>query len=258
MSRKRHAVQRLRKLHRSFGAGPRQGLSCDHDRWTNASLRAEFTLRVKCSVSRALDGQRELRRPRSQSGDSRRRLVVSVLHLDRRRDAVNRNSRPRRAARRDRPGYHRVRAPASSQSSERANRHGVGYLPRRRRTPLNLFANRSPTLANRSLLSAPGNGFQEAETGGAETRKPRASAQPETQDLRNRRAKSLNRRAVWQSVQETRWEQSAWWARQDSNLQPERYQRQAPTFVSNGGGAKKRMGDVKEGSFSNLLPPQRT
>ena len=78
MSRKRHAVQRLRKLHRSFGAGPRQGLSCDHDRWTNASLRAEFTLRVKCSVSRALDGQRKLRRPHSQSGDSRRRLVVSV------------------------------------------------------------------------------------------------------------------------------------------------------------------------------------
>ena len=62
-----------------------------------------------------------------------------------------------------------------------------------------MFANRSPTLANRSLLSAPGNGFQEAETGGAETRKPRASAQPETQDLRNRRAKPLNRRAVWQS-----------------------------------------------------------
>ena len=56
MSRKRHAVQRLRKLHRSFGAGLRQGLSCDHDWWTNASLRPEFTLRVKCSVSRALDG----------------------------------------------------------------------------------------------------------------------------------------------------------------------------------------------------------
>ena len=51
MSRQRHAVQRLRKLHRSFGAGPRQGLSCDHDRWTNASLRAGFTLRVKCFVS---------------------------------------------------------------------------------------------------------------------------------------------------------------------------------------------------------------
>jgi hypothetical protein len=60
-----------------------------------------------------------------------------------------------------------------------------------------LNANRSPTLANRSLLSAPGNGFQEAETGGAETRKPRASAPPETQAFRNRRAKSLNRPAVW-------------------------------------------------------------
>jgi hypothetical protein len=32
-----------------------------------------------------------------------------------------------------------------------------------------MFANRSPTLADRSLHSAPGNGFQEAETGGAET-----------------------------------------------------------------------------------------
>src|SRR5688500_3690082 len=118
-----------------------------------------------------------------------------------------------------------------------------------------MFANPSPTLANRSLHSAPGNGFQEAETGGAETRKPRASAQPETRAFRNRRAKSLNRRAVWQSVQETRWEQSAWWARLDSNQEPDRYQRQAPTFVSNGGGTKKRTGDVREGSFSKLLPP---
>ena len=78
-----------------------------------------------------------------------------------------------------------------------------------------MFANQSPTLANRSLLSAPGNGFEEAETGSAETRKPRTSAQPETQNLRNRRAKPLHRRAVWQGVQQTRWEQSAWWSRQD-------------------------------------------
>jgi hypothetical protein len=85
-------------------------------------------------------------------------------------------------------------------------------------------------LANRSLHSAPGNGFQEAETGGAETRIPRASAPPETQAFRNRRAKSLNRRAVWQSVQETRWEQSAWWARLDSNQEPDRYERPALTI----------------------------
>ena len=77
-----------------------------------------------------------------------------------------------------------------------------------------MFANRSPTLSNWSLLSASGNGFREAETGGAETRKPLTSAKPETQDLRTRRAKSLNPRAVWQSVQETRWEQNAWWCRQ--------------------------------------------
>jgi hypothetical protein len=93
---------------------------------------------------------------------------------------------------------------------------GLGLLSwRSRRTGTGLFANRSPTFANRSLHSAPGNGFQEAKKSGAEMRKPRASAQPETQAFRNRRAKSLNRRAVWQSVQETRWEQSAWWARQD-------------------------------------------
>ena len=40
-----------------------------------------------------------------------------------------------------------------------------------------VFANRSPTLANRSLLSAPGNGFQQAETGGRdeETARERAA-----------------------------------------------------------------------------------
>ena len=57
--------------------------------------------------------------------------------------------------------------------------------------------------------------------------KPRTSAQPETQDLRNRRAKPLNRRAVWQSLQETRWERGG---PADSNQQPDRYERPALTI----------------------------
>ena len=100
--------------------------------------------------------------------------------------------------------------------------------PPRKRTGL-----RRP--AKRSLLSAPGNGFKEARLA-VLRRGNRAPKRPETQDLKNPRPKPLNRRAVWESVQETRRKHSAWWARQDSNLQPDRYQRQAPTFVSNGGG----------------------
>ena len=93
---------------------------------------------------------------------------------------------------------------------ERAATRVWGILILATRTRAEFLRTGSPTVANRSLLSAPGNGFQEAETGGAETRKPRASAQPETQDLRNRRAKPLNRRAVWQDVQETRMVKRAW------------------------------------------------
>src|SRR5687767_5961031 len=54
-----------------------------------------------------------------------------------------------------------------------------------------MFANRSPTFANGSLHSAPGNGFQEPETGGAETRELHASAPPETRKPEVPRAKSL-------------------------------------------------------------------
>jgi hypothetical protein len=56
----RHTVEGSRELHRSFGAGPRRGLSCDHSWWTNAGECVEFTLRFRCSVSKPLAGRPEL------------------------------------------------------------------------------------------------------------------------------------------------------------------------------------------------------
>jgi len=84
-------------------------------------------------------------------------------------------------------------------------------------------ANWSPTLSNRSLPSAVGNGFRGPETGGAETPKRRASARSETHNPRTPSPKSLKGPTFLHSAIETQTTQSAWWCRQSSaNLSPQR------------------------------------
>src|SRR5215204_5480092 len=76
-------------------------------------------------------------------------------------------------------------------------------------------ANWSPTLSNRSLPSAVGNGFRDPETGGAETPKRGASARSETHNPKTPSPKSLKRPTFLHSALETQTTQSAWWTRLD-------------------------------------------
>jgi hypothetical protein len=102
---------------------------------------------------------------------------------------TNANARMAGRARNDQPngcrGELRRQPPEAVAEVVSAGWSGLGILSYEH----TLNANRSPTLANRSLLSAPGNGFQEAEMGGAETRN---HAPPRRQRLKPSETAALN------------------------------------------------------------------